>query len=423
MYDDLIELKGDKILDHIYTDMIYGKEFKAGNEVISKLPVLIDNHLATYVYGYASIYSGWVNVDFHVACKFICKYNKKNKKYITNGSNDDYGYNDNDKKFITDSDVSLKLKKYTLPVGIYAAEFENSNFAVLNIRKSDDTKYGGNNIWSLYFIGKKYEDVRNKYFKMRDKYSDINMDSLSEQIVYTDSSESPKDVIFKSFDQMVIRDKDKYLAVIDNWVKNIPLFYERGIPCKLSVLLYGKPGTGKSTFCKALAKRLGIKRVCSVSPWYFSSGDRRSITSSRYSEPQVLSIDDIDCIVPNRESSDNKNTSNKASLASVLEFLDNPPNCYYKANNGIYYPISIIVATTNYYDKIDPAVKRYGRFDLQIEMNEFNLSEAEEMCNIYNLSLSDVLGESEINNKLSISPAYLQSLCIEKIDKSIKFSN
>ena len=81
--------------------------------------------------------------------------------------------------------------------------------------------------------------------------------------------------------------------------------------------------------------------------------------------------------------------------------------------------MSIVIATTNYYDKLDEAVKRYGRFDLKLEMNDFNKEQAEEMCSLYDLKLSDLVNNSDDIN-FTISPSYLQALCLENIDKALK---
>ena len=89
------------------------------------------------------------------------------------------------------------------------------------------------------------------------------------------------------------------------------------------------------------------------------------------------------------------------------------------AKDGVNYPISIVIATTNYYDKLDPAVKRYGRFDLTIKMDNFNKDEAQEMCDIYGLELNKVVKNSN-SNKFSISPAKLQALCLKNIDNKLK---
>ena len=190
---------------------------------------------------------------------------------------------------------------------------------------------------------------------------------------------------------------------------------------KLSILLHGEPGTGKSTFAKALAKYLNIDTVFSIAPSYFfddmhNEGPKKRMLPISMEYVQV--IDDIDCVCKSRDQSDEKD--NTIILSNLLSYLDNPNTFYYKAKDGIYYPIAIVVATTNYYDKLDPAVKRYGRFDLKIEMTNFSIKEAKEMCDIYDLRLEDVITDPIDEKKFVISPAYLQAKCLENIDKSLK---
>lgn len=415
-----IKLKGNEILQHIYDDFIFNRDFSSNNEVIHKLPLLIENKLAIKISGIQYLYETNVQVKFHCACKFICKYNKDNKKQLQskNEKVGRQGMNSTPKVYADNNEQASAITKYSLPIGSYYAELKDSNYAILIISNcsNDDDIYRLK--FDLYFIGKKCVKYKNKYFKMVDEYQDINDEMLTEQIIYSDRHKRPKDAVFKSFDQMVIRDKDKYVRYIDNWLEKIPIYYSKGIPCKLSILLYGKPGTGKSTFYKALAKHLGIKQICCISPYYFyHDGESNDIPTYKEAEPKVFAIDDIDCVCSSREK--DKSQHNSGVMASLLEFLDNPITFYYKAKDGIHYPVSIIVATTNYYDQLDSAVKRYGRFDLQIEMDEFNIAEAEEMCNIYDLTLSDVLQEKP-KKDFNISPAYLQALCIEKIDSKLK---
>ena len=107
-------------------------------------------------------------------------------------------------------------------------------------------------------------------------------------------------------------------------------------------------------------------------------------------------------------------------LQKLLAFLDNPPSYNYKIDDGDNYPVSVVVATTNYYNRLDAAVKRYGRFDLQIELKDFNRKEAEEMCKLYDLKLEDVISKGINKPDFSISPAKLQAKCLEKIDTTLK---
>ena len=73
----------------------------------------------------------------------------------------------------------------------------------------------------------------------------------------------------------------------------------------------------------------------------------------------------------------------------------------------------------NYFENLDPAVIRPGRFDVRIQLTDFDKEQAEEMCSVYDLTLSDVIDE-EITDDFTILPAKLEALCRENIDKSLK---
>jgi SpoVK/Ycf46/Vps4 family AAA+-type ATPase len=109
-------------------------------------------------------------------------------------------------------------------------------------------------------------------------------------------------------------------------------------------------------------------------------------------------------------------------MSNLLSFLDNPPTFMYKAKNGVRYPVSIVIATTNYYDRLDEAVKREGRFDLKINMSYFDKNEAQEMCDLYGLKLEDLVGKIE-SDDWRMSPSELQALCIENVDSELKKVN
>ena len=222
--------------------------------------------------------------------------------------------------------------------------------------------------------------------------------------------------------------KKQVLNYIDNFINCIPIYYNEynTIP-KLSILLHGTPGTGKSTFYKALAKYLNIDNVTTITSDYFMKNS--SDNNRRYSNydmiynrnyPTIYAIDDIDCICTSREKN-NKDLNNSVILQNLLAFLDNPPTFDYIAKDGVKYPISIVVATTNYYDKLDAAVKRFGRFDLTLEMEDFDREQAQLMCDIYGLKLNDLVKKSN-KSDFTISPSKLQALCLKNIDNKLKNS-
>lgn len=398
-------------------------------ETRNHLNLLVDNGLGVVISGKEDVSWTFAISNYKVASMFMCKHNKKNKKHMkderTLGP-------DATKQYIEDNIPELvELSKSGLESGIYYAvlgkkDASEKNCAVFFVSAADESDPDIIQ-YSLYLIGNKCNKYKNKFFDMVNHYKELKKGTVEQTIHYTDGTPT-KIARFKPFDQVVFSQKKEVLEYIDNWVNNIPEYYAYGMTPKLSVLLYGKPGTGKSTFYKALADYLGITRITCMSPSQFAINDgpagngpgnynRQGVYHSpRYFE-SIYAIDDIDCICNSRET--DESPENSQVLSNLLAWLDNPDTMYYKANDGIYYPISIVVATTNYYDRLDSAVKRYGRFDLQIEMNEFSEKEAKEMCNVYGLKLKDVVDE-KITKDFIISPAKLQALCLEKIDKGLK---
>lgn len=72
----------------------------------------------------------------------------------------------------------------------------------------------------------------------------------------------------------------------------------------------------------------------------------------------------------------------------------------------------IKIATTNHIEKLDDALTRAGRFDLKIEMTNFDEEQAREMCKKFNLDLDNVI----TNKELAYNPAELQANVIEKLN-------
>lgn len=426
-------MKEETIADWLFNDFEEELSTVQSNEAIAnKLELFVNSKIAIKISGtgYNIPEPGEVS-KYNVACKFMIKHNKKLKKFINKNTE----YRRFNREYADDNEELVKLSRQNLMPGTYYALLKSHDYAVLQIEQHQ--KYIYRVDYSFYLIGKHREKYKDEFFQMFDKYEKIAKETSKEQELWT-AKTGRKEAKFKSFDRCVIRGKKEIIEYIDRWVNNIPKYHQYGMIPKLSFLLYGRPGTGKSTFYQALADYLDISLVNCLPPEYFVTMGGADDDDDDYGPPRgmrlrrgrggnpgspdensIFAIDDIDCVCTSRE--EDKSKQNSSTTANLLSFLDNPDSFYFKAKDGKYYLVSIVVATTNYYDQLDEAVKRFGRFDKTIEMQYFNKQEAEEMCSYYDLTLDKVLPDVDYNAEgFEILPAELQAKCLDKIDSSLK---
>lgn len=158
----------------------------------------------------------------------------------------------------------------------------------------------------------------------------------------------------KSIETIFFPGKDKVLERIDLFSNSKKLYKKRGLDWYLGMLFYGPPGSGKTVFAKALAKY--TKRdLYSINISSIATDGEFMRSFSRISSNSVLLLDDIDVCIPKR----NKKKDRTVSLSTLLSCLDGA-----NSKSDI-----IVIMTTNYIDKLDPALIRKGRIDLKHEIS------------------------------------------------------
>ncbi|MFP4001329.1 MAG: CDC48 family AAA ATPase [Thermoplasmata archaeon] len=146
-------------------------------------------------------------------------------------------------------------------------------------------------------------------------------------------------------------------------LKHPKLFERLSIEPPKGVLLHGPPGTGKTWIAKAVANEAGASFLSVQGPeimskYYGQSEEklREKFEEAKDQSPSIIFIDELDSIAPKRD--DVKGEVERRVVAQLLTLLDG------LTQRGE----TIVIAATNRVDAIDPALRRPGRFDREIEI-------------------------------------------------------
>jgi transitional endoplasmic reticulum ATPase len=161
-----------------------------------------------------------------------------------------------------------------------------------------------------------------------------------------------------------LRDEmQKVREMIELPLRHPEIFEKLGIEAPKGVLLYGPPGTGKTLLAKAVASEsnshfISISGPEIMSKFYGESEARlREIfKEAREKAPTIIFIDEIDSIAPKRE--EVMGEVERRVVSQLLSLMDG-----LEGRGKV-----IVIAATNRQNAIDPALRRPGRFDREIEI-------------------------------------------------------
>ncbi len=146
-------------------------------------------------------------------------------------------------------------------------------------------------------------------------------------------------------------------------LKHPEIFQRLGIDPPKGVLLYGPPGTGKTLIAKAVANEVNAHFISISGPEimskYYGESEQRLreiFEEAKENAPSIIFIDEIDSIAPRRE--DVTGEVERRVVAQLLTLMDG------LEERGQV----IVIGATNRIDAVDPALRRPGRFDREIEI-------------------------------------------------------
>ncbi len=210
----------------------------------------------------------------------------------------------------------------------------------------------------------------------------------------------------------------KVREMIELPLRHPEIFEKLGIEAPKGVLLYGPPGTGKTLLAKAVANEsqahfISISGPEIMSKFYGESEARlREIfKEAREKAPSIIFVDEIDSIAPKREEVTGE--VERRVVSQMLSLMDG-----LESRGKV-----IVISATNRPNAIDPALRRPGRFDREIEIKVPDKKGRKDILAIHSRNMP--LGEDVNIEKISsVSHGYvgadLEYLCKEAAMKCLR---
>ena len=196
----------------------------------------------------------------------------------------------------------------------------------------------------------------------------------SKPVIVTDQTEFKLGSMTKAIDQSVPRityddlgglkkEVQKIREMIELPMRHPELFEKLGVEAPKGVLMYGPPGAGKTLLAKAVSGETNSHFISLSGPEimgkYYGESEERLREIFKQAEenaPSIIFIDEIDSIAPKREEVTGE--VEKRVVSQLLTLMDGM-----KSRGKV-----VVIAATNRPDSIDPALRRPGRFDREIEI-------------------------------------------------------
>lgn len=196
--------------------------------------------------------------------------------------------------------------------------------------------------------------------------------------IYGGESNKKSDVRFKDIAGLD-EEKGELIEIVD-FLKKPQAYLDMGAKIPRGILLYGKPGTGKTLIAKAIAGEAGVPFISMSGSEFIemfaglgASRVRKLFDKAKKMSPAIIFIDEIDAIGARRTSNSGAETENNQTLNQLLVEMDG-----FDTEETV-----IVLAATNRPEMLDKALLRPGRFDRQITIPTPDLNGREAILKLH----------------------------------------
>jgi transitional endoplasmic reticulum ATPase len=210
----------------------------------------------------------------------------------------------------------------------------------------------------------------------------------------------------------------KVREMIELPMRHPEIFDRIGIEAPRGVLLFGPPGTGKTLLAKAVANEtnasfysIGGPEI--MSKFYGESEERlrETFKQAQDNAPSIIFIDEIDSIAPKRE--EVSGDVEKRVVSQLLTLMDG-----LESRGKV-----VVIGATNRPDALDPALRRPGRFDREIEIGIPDDKGRQEILEIHTRGMP-LTDEVNLNSMANVTHGFvgadLEAVCREAAMKSLR---
>ena len=203
--------------------------------------------------------------------------------------------------------------------------------------------------------------------------------------------------------------KEGILDDVYDFMKNGKWYSDRGIPYRRGYLLYGPPGSGKTSFIQALAGELDYN-ICILNLSENNlTDDRLNHLMNNMPERSILLLEDIDAAFNKRSQTGEQGFHSSVTFSGLLNALDGVTSS----------EETITFMTTNHPEKLDAAIMRPGRIDYKVFVGNATPYQVEKMFMKFYPGETDICKKFVNSVKeldITVSTAQLQGLFVMNKD-------